>query len=320
MTNDTKIWLIIATALLVTGGIVFVTVMSFRGWDFSGLDSGKYEENVYEVDEDFDSIEINSDTADITLLPSEDGKFKAVCYEKKNKKHTFGVTDGILVSQVVNKQAWYDHIFNFGTDKMTLYLPKAEYSALVVKSDTSDLSVPKDFGFTEADISVTTGDVRFLAAAGKLKITATTGDISLEGLSADAVELSVSTGNVTAASVSCKGNISVTVSTGDTVFSDLTCGSLTSRGSTGNIILRGVVASGGFSVERSTGDVIFDGCDAAEIYAKTTTGNITGTLLSEKIFLVETSTGRRDVPKSTKGGRCELYASTGDIIIAYKTK
>ena len=59
----------------------------------------------------------------------------------------------------------------------------------------------------------------------------------------------------------------------------------------------------------------FDGCDAAEITVKTGTGDVTGTLLSDKVFLTETGTGRIDVPKSTVGGRCEINTDTGDIKI-----
>ena len=52
-----------------------------------------------------------------------------------------------------------------------------------------------------------------------------------------------------------------------------------------------VIASDEFNLERETGDIELNGCDAQTIYVKTDTGNVTGTLLSEKVFITETDTG-----------------------------
>ena len=42
----------------------------------------------------------------------------------------------------------------------------------------------------------------------------------------------------------------------------------------------------------------FENSDAAQISIKTSTGDVTGTLLSEKVFITETSTGNISVPKN----------------------
>ena len=62
-----------------------------------------------------------------------------------------------------------------------------------------------------------------------------------------------------------------------------------------------------------TGDVTFDGCDAAAISVKTDTGDVTGSLLSNKMFVIDTNTGDVDVPETVDGGRCEIVTDTGDI-------
>ena len=68
-------------------------------------------------------------------------------------------------------------------------------------------------------------------------------------------------------------------------------------------------------MERDTGDITFDKCDASDIYIKTSTGDVKGTLLTEKVFYTQTSTGNIDVPKTVNGGRCEITTSTGNIKI-----
>ena len=82
------------------------------------------------------------------------------------------------------------------------------------------------------------------------------------------------------------------------------------------ISLKNVIATEKISIESDVGDIKFEGSDAAEIYFKTSTGDVAGTLLSEKIFITDTSTGRISVPKTTTGGKCEIKTSTGDIEIA----
>lgn len=59
----------------------------------------------------------------------------------------------------------------------------------------------------------------------------------------------------------------------------------------------------------------FNHCDAETIYVNTDTGSVTGTLLTDKVFIIETDTGSVDVPKSITGGRCEITTDTGNIRI-----
>ncbi len=72
------------------------------------------------------------------------------------------------------------------------------------------------------------------------------------------------------------------------------------------------------SIKRSTGDIRFDGSDATEIFVETDTGDVTGTLISEKVFIARTDTGRINVPKTTNGGKCEINTDTGDIKLEIK--
>lgn len=98
-------------------------------------------------------------------------------------------------------------------------------------------------------------------------------------------------------------------------MTNVSCADFVAGSDTGTITLKNVVATGSFSIESDTGDVRFENSDAAPISVKTSTGDVTGTLLSEKIFIAKTSTGRIRVPETTSGGKCEITTSTGDIKI-----
>lgn len=276
--------------------------------------------NTHELSDEFNDISLCIDTADIVFLPSEDGKCKVVCYERENQKHSVSATDGTLTVTLVDTRRWYEYIsWSFASPKITVYLPEAEYSLLLIEESTGDIEIPNHFKFEEMNISTDTGDVECCASASDMiKIRTSTGEIDIDGISAGDLDLSVSTGDVSVSNVMCEGNFVVKVSTGDVDLTDIICKSLLSSGSTGDICLENVIAQERFSIERSTGDVKFKGCDAAEILVETSTGDVSGTLLSEKIFIAEASTGKIDVPKTANGGRCQITTSTGDIKISIK--
>lgn len=277
MRKAAKVWLRIAAALVVVGCVLFAAVMSALRWDFTKLSTVRYETRIYEIDEAFSDISLTSDTADIVLARSADGTCSVECEEEENAKHTVVVENGALTVRINDQRSWQDRIrFSFGSPRITVYLPAADYAELSVRGSTGDVTVSKELSFTNIDISV-------------------------------------STGSVTVSGANCKGNITVGTVTGGVCLSDISCRSLLSGGTTGNITLDRVIASERISIERSTGNVGLKDSDAAEIFVRTGTGNVSGSLLSDKVFLVQTGTGNVDVPQTTTGGRCEIETGTGDI-------
>ena len=298
MRTKTKVWLLIATFCVLAGCILFAGVMASLKWDFLRLSTTEYEINVHEISQDFDRISLDTETADIAFLLSNDGRCRVECYEEKNAKHTVAVEDGTLkIEQVDDKKVFRLITFiglNFDSPKITVYLPKTEYTSLLIQESTGDIEIPGDFLFENVDISSDTGDVSFQASAtGTIKIETSTGDIRMENLSAEALELAVSTGKI--------------------LLADIVCQNLTSTGETGDISMKNVIAAARISIERDTGDVQFDGSDAGEIYVITDTGDVTGTLLTDKQFTAKSDTGRVRVPQSTAGGKCQITTTTGDI-------
>lgn len=320
MNRQTKLWLVIAICLVLVGGIIFGGVMTVLKWDFRKLSTTQYETKEYAISGNFSNIAIHTDTADITFVPAEDGACKVVCYQQCNMPYSATVTDGTLNIHIQDTRKWYDYIgIHFGTPKVTVYLPQAEYGTLTIREDTGDITMPKDFQFETVDLALSTGDVHFLAsAAEEMKIKTSTGGICVENASAGALDLSATTGKITVSGVTCTGDAKLEVTTGKTILTDLTCENLTSDGDTGQIVMSNMLATGKLSITRDTGDVKFDRCDASEIFVETDTGNITGSLLTDKVFFAQSDTGRVDVPKSVTGGRCEISTDTGNIKISVK--
>ena len=317
MKKAKKIWLITAASLLVLGCVMFVAAMTFLNWDFTKLSTSNYETSTHKISTGFRGISIKTNTADIIFVPTENTECSVECYEQENLKHSVTVEDEKLVIRVEDTRKWYHFIgMGFDSPKITVYLPRGTYDTLSIESDTGDVEIPSDFSFTSMDISEDTGDVRSLASvSGELRIRTSTGRIRLADITAGSMDLKTSTGNVIAWNITCAGDISISVSTGETHLSAVTCQNLSTTGSTGDLQLEQVVASGHFSIERSTGDVTFADADAAEIFVDTDTGDVEGRLLSDKVFIVNTDTGKKEVPNSITGGRCEITTDTGDIKI-----
>lgn len=292
------------------------------------------ETNTYEVTDSFADINIQTDTADVVFVPT-DEDFRVVCYDKKNVKHTVEVVEGRLEIKVVDNRAFYQKIFNFADDKIMIYMPEAEYASLVVKSDTADVEIPKNFKFGNANVSTDTGEIEIdgitcdslavdtdtgdvsledITSSGEIRVSADTGDVELEGCVAAKLTVSSDTGN--AELENCQApELSVTTDTGKVDLNKISCENLNAKTATGNIIMRNAIASGKIYVLSDTGDVKFDACDAAEIFVETDAGDVRGSFISDKIIFAETKTGDVDVPKLTSGGRCEITTDTGDIKI-----
>ena len=298
MHKNLKMWLILAAVLIVIGLILIVIPMSIYKWDFSRLNAVPFETKTYTPQASFQSIVLNTDTADISIQPSPNGQCQIVCHAPEDLKHNVEVLDGVLTIQEEDTRKWHTFIgLSFGSTKITLYLPNEAYANLTIRESTGDIQIEKDLTFAGMDIQTSTGDVEtYASASGVMKIKTSTGSISIEKVSAAMLDLAVSTGKIT--------------------VTDTTCENLTSTGDTGDITLRNVIAAESIQIERSTGDITFDSADAVDILVKTDTGDVTGMVLTEKVFDVETDTGSVNIPKSGNGGNCVIHTDTGDIEIA----
>ena len=259
-----------------------------------------FETKEYTISESFKNISIDAKTADIVLVKSENSECTVNCYEQENMPHSVSTNDGTLTVKLNDTRKWYEHLkVNFTSPKITVYLPADKYDALSIITSTGKVEISKDFSFESIEISGSTGKITNFASAK--------GDVKLE----------VSTGKILVSNINA-GSLDVKVSTGDANISSVRCKSFASDGSTGDIELEDVIAEERLTIKRNTGDISFDGCDAGELFIQTSTGNVEGSLLSEKIFIVDTDTGSKKVPSSTVGGKCEIKTDTGNIKISIK--
>ena len=276
MNRSIKRRFITGACLTGIGIVLFGCAMAMCGWNIFALDMKEYARNSHDISEKFNSICIDTNTADVMFQVSVNGDCQVVCYEEEKQRHAVEVRDGVLYIERTDTREWYEKIsfFDFESPDVTVYLPRGEYDRLDVSASTGDVWLPAGFDFENICISVSTGDIQLESGADNVELSVTTGDIDVRGIE---------------------------------------CGSLKLAASTGDIELEDVLASGSLCVSVTTGDVEFDRCDAGNIEIATSTGDVEGSLLSDKKFDAESSTGRVKVPASSEGGDCIIRTSTGDI-------
>ena len=112
-----KIWILVASLLVVVGSVLLLGVAFAADWDINKLNTSKYQTEEYDIDEDFNSISVNTDTADLTLIRSDDGTCRVTCYEETKAAHTVTVIDGVLTVDIEDTRNWFDRISLFSFEK-----------------------------------------------------------------------------------------------------------------------------------------------------------------------------------------------------------
>lgn len=254
----------------------------------------------YEIKELYNKIDIDTKVDDINIYLSDVNENKVVCTEYKGIKFDVKVVDGTLSIKQIDSRTFFDHMFNFKTYKVDIYLSIQIIESLNINSTTGKITVNEGFTFMNVDIDSTTGDVKLLSnVTGSVNIEATTGDVEVKNINK-------------------LGNMEIETSTGDITLQNINCGSLKIDVTTGKTKLSNVIATNDINIEGTTGDITFDGIDANNICIDVTTGDVKGTILSSKFFIAKSTTGDINVPETRDGGVCRITVTTGDINISYK--
>ena len=330
----------VAVLLIIAGIAIACSAFIMTDFSLEGFATESFEETTCTIEGDFNHVLIATQEHDLTILPSENGECKIVFDKIKAQKNEYApeyaIDSDTLVINIVDNRKWFDHIGIFsGEVSMTLYLPESHYTSLTAATDTGDITVSEGLSFTGSSVATSTGDIKFLAKIdGELALATSTGDITVSDQELTSLEVSVSTGEIWIENVKASGKITLECSTGETELHSVEADSITSKGSTGYILLKNVyvendinikrntgdvtltsVLAGAFEIETSTGDVKLKLSDAEEIDIETDTGRVEGSLLTEKVFITESSSGSIKVPHTTSGGTCKITTSTGDIHI-----
>lgn len=284
MKTSKKVWIIIAVCLIALGSIIGTLALASVNFDFLSFSTETITESEQLIDKDFSSIKIAVRTSDVMFVPSEDKKCRVICIDTENVKHTATVKDDTLLISVEDGRKWYDHIgIFFGNTSVTVALPKESYDLLNITGNTSDITISKDFIFTN------------------IKITTDTGDVSLLSSAKETLDISTDTGDIEIGSFDIKKD------------KPIECKNIKIESDTGDIKLLQTTASDTITIESNTGKVKFYLVKAPYVNVVTDTGDVEGDLYYAPTFKTKTDTGTVKVPPAKSDDLFEITTDTGDI-------
>lgn len=330
MKTGSKIFTIVCCALggalLLAACALFVTGMALEDWDFTALNTARYQTRT-QTFTGIEDIDISYPFADIAVKTDEAAEEIALSYPVRVDRdgNDLGYTHltaegGLLQLTAEEKPAWN---FGFGiqvsSPQVVLTLPATAFGDISIGSDAGKIAVE---GVTCGNLllSADLGDIEAKdVSCTQLTATASAGAVAVYGAACEGAQLTADLGEVRAENVQC-GALTCTSQLGSAHIERLQCEKLSVDVETGDIELEeAAVQSIELSVE--LGDIDLRQVDAQELDLAAEMGSIEGTLAgTEEDYTIGVTANMGSSNIADRfGGTRTLVAATemGDITITF---
>ena len=330
MKTGSKIFTIVCCAvggaLLLAACALFVTGMALEGWDFTALNTARYQTRT-KTFTDIEDIDISYPFADIAVQTDVAAEEIALSYPVRVDKdgNDLGYTQltaegGLLQLTAEEKPAWN---FGFGIQvsapQVVLTLPATAFGDISIGSDAGKIAVE---GVTCGNLllSADLGDIEAKdVSCTQLTATASAGAVAVYGGTCEGAQLTADLGAVIVEDMQC-GALTCTSQLGSARIERLQCEKLSVDVETGDIELEeAAVQSIELSVE--LGDIDLRQVDAQELDLAAEMGSIEGTLAgTEEDYTIGVTANMGSSNIADRfGGTRTLVAATemGDIHITF---
>lgn len=330
MKTGSKIFTIVCCAvggaLLLAACALFVTGMALEDWDFTALNTARYQTRT-QTFTGIEDIDISYPFADIAVKTDEAAEEIALSYPVRVDRdgNDLGYTqltakDGLLRLTAKDKPSWN---FGFGIQvsapQVVLTLPATAFGDISIGSDAGKIAVE---GVTCGNLllSADLGDIEAKdVSCTQLTATASAGAVAVYGAACEGAQLTADLGAVIVEDMQC-GALTCTLQLGSARIERLQCEKLSVDVETGDIELEeAAVQSIELSVE--LGDIDLRQVDAQELDLAAEMGSIEGTLAgTEEDYTIGVTANMGSSNIADRfGGTRTLVAATemGDIHITF---
>lgn len=304
MRKAKKYALIIALAMMISGAAIFFIAFAISGFNFNKLSSEKIITQNVEIKEQFQQISVSSDEYDLKILKSDVEQCRVVYTGNEKQSLVCNVKGNELVIDLDDDRKWYEWIgLTFPIDVgqnntgLWVYLPEKEYDALLASSYSGCIDIDSGFTFDEVNID------------------AMSGNIKASGITAEKLDIQTYSGKIDISEISASDKINISTTSGAINAENVNANNAAVDSYSGKISLENFIAKGLLSVETQSGNVVLNDCDAGEITVDSYSGSVSGTLLSDKIFVTSTYSGSINVPISSGTEICTITTTSGNINI-----
>lgn len=330
MKTGSKIFTIVCCALggalLLAACALFVTGMALEGWDFTALNTARYQTRT-QTFTGIEDIDISYPFADIAVKTDEAAEEIALSYPVRVDRdgNDLGYTHltaegGLLQLTAKDKPSWN---FGFGIQvsapQVVLTLPATAFGDISIGSDAGKIAVE---GVTCGNLllSADLGDIEAKdVSCTQLTATASAGAVAVYGGTCEGAQLTADLGAVIVEDMQC-GALTCTSQLGSARIERLQCEKLSVDVETGDIELEEAAVQ---SIELSAelGDIDLRQVDAQELDLAANMGSIEGTLAgTEKDYTIGVTANMGSSNIADRfGGTRTLVAATemGDIRITF---
>lgn len=330
MKTGSKIFTIVCCAvggaLLLAACALFVTGMALEDWDFTALNTARYQTRT-QTFTGIEDIDISYPFADIAVQTDEAAEEITLSYPVRVDRDgnelvytQLTAEGGLLRLTAEEKPAW-----NFGISiqvsapQLVLTLPAQAFGDIAIGSDAGKIAVE---GVTCGNLllSADLGDIEAKdVSCTQLTATASAGAVAVYGGECESAQLTADLGEVRAEDVQC-GTLTCTSQLGSAHIERLQCDRLSVDVKTGDIELE---EAGAQSIELSAelGDIDLRQVDAQELELAAQMGSIRGTLAgAEEDYTIGVTANMGSSNIADRfGGTRTLVAATemGDITITF---
>lgn len=295
----------------------------------------RQEKKSVDVTEPFTGLLVQEASADVQLLPSEDGGCRVVYGESEFSRCRVDVENGTLT--VVRETEEHSRKGLFSIEDalpVSIYLPAGDYEALSVTTASGDVKASSRLGFAETAIHTGSGNIRLEdLSAGDLNLSSTSGDVRLEnleaetlsaktgsgkvklrGCSAASLKLESSSGDLTVKASSCTGDGQLRTGSGDIELEDSSFRALDLSSTSGEATLSKTACSGSVKAETGSGNIRLRKAAGASFDLRSTSGDVKGSVIGPVDFIVDTSSGSAHTKNGQRGAApCQVKTGSGDV-------
>ncbi len=299
MKKSTVVVLILAFVLIFAGAGMLIYAFTATDFNINAIKDRVKANEIRNIEGEFNSIEIKDAFFDIEIRIT----------DKEQSYFEYAKIEGIEISSQLNDKTleiffadnrqWHHHIGFIWHDNphLILYLSQNDYDSLKINGHSSDIWVSKEISLKNADINITSGDIKYYASTSENAfIKTTSGDINAGGVT---------------------GAVATLESTsGDILVTDCNLTELRVTATSGDIDVGNTEASHQIELSAISGDIEFWGIDSKKIDLTATSGDIEGSVKTPKKFSAEASSGDIKIPDSAAtDSTLNAKTTSGDIHI-----
>lgn len=319
MRKSVKVILIIASSLVGIGVLFLGLSLAFGGMNLIFMPSGISNYTVLTATfDEVDTLEIKDVSNDVRLVKSDNDEVKVTYGMSENFGYYLKQIDGTLIVEYDDFREWYEFIgiFSLRQQDLIVEVPEKTIEKLSVKTVSGNIRATEILA-SETVLESTSGNIEAGGNVGKFSASAVSGDIKLNSNTvAESVKVSTTSGELSLSGVSAE-DAKISSTSGDVELKNANLTSVDVNTMSGEIDFNNVVCSGDMDIDTTSGDIDLEKVDAENYTVNSTSGEIDAKILSDKIYNVSSVSGSIDVPKiqTVANGYFNAETTSGDIEI-----